>query len=268
MVRDSATAPALPILDWTVPWLEPWRTIGARVWQGLGEGAAGSVAAALNAHATPATPVHFVAQSLLPPGESYEAFIFAQRRVPTRDNLHDAFNGLVWLGLPRSKARLNALQAAEIARDGVRATRGPVRDAATVFDENAVLMHGPDALWQALAARRWGDLFGGLRPLWREARVLVFGHAALEKLTAPYKSITGHVWRVAPDFDPAGSLSALDDWLARDLSAERLATKPFAALPLLGVPGWWVANEEPGFYADAEVFRPRRLNGCAGSAAT
>ncbi len=261
MVRDFATAPALPVPDWSAPWFTPWRAIGERVWQGVGEDAAGSVAAALDAHASHATPVRFVPQALLPPSESYEAFIFAQRAVPTRDNLHDAFNGLAWLRLPRAKARLNAVQAAEIARAGVRATRGPVRDAATLFDENAVLLHAPDALWQALLARRWGEVFGVLRPLWHQARVLVFGHAALEKLLTPYKSITGHVWRVVPGFDPVADLTELDDWLARELTVERLAAKPFAALPLLGVPGWWPANEQPQFYADAQVFRSRRGGG-------
>jgi hypothetical protein len=34
-----------------------------------------------------------------------------------------------------------------------------------------------------------------------------------------------------------------------------LATKPFAHLPVLGVPGWWRANQDPAFYADASVFR-------------
>ncbi|HQX67511.1 MAG TPA: DUF3025 domain-containing protein, partial [Ottowia sp.] len=29
-------------------------------------------------------------------------------------------------------------------------------------------------------------------------------------------------------------------------------------LPLLGVPGWWPANQAPAFYDDAEVFRPLR----------
>ena len=216
------------------------------------------MAAALNAHAPPTVPVRFVPPAELPADASYEAFIAARHAVPTRDNGHDAFNGLAWLRLPRTKARLNALQAAEIARDGVRATRGPVRDAATVFDENAVLLHAPDALWQALRERRWAELFGPLRPLWRQARVLVFGHAALDKLAAPYKSITGHVWRVGPAFDPAGDLQALDDWLAHDLSADKLAAKPFAPLPLLGVPGWWAGNEEAGFYEDARVFRAAR----------
>ena len=30
-------------------------------------------------------------------------------------------------------------------------------------------------------------------------------------------------------------------------------------LPVLGIPGWWPPNEEEGFYADEQVFRPKRL---------
>lgn len=257
MPRTAAAPSLLPPPDWQAPWFAPWRGVGDALWQQLA-GTPGGVARALNRLAPATLPVRFVPQSELPPAIAYEAHIFRQRRVPTRDNLHDAFNGLVWLRLPRTKARLNALQAAEIARAGVGATRGPVRDAATVFDENALLLHAPDALWQALAERRWPELFGALRPLWRDARLLVFGHAALEKLMHPYKSITAHAWRVAPAFEPGGDLQALDEWLAHALTPERLAAKPFAALPLLGVPGWWPANEAPGFYDDAEVFRPLR----------
>lgn len=219
--------------------------------------AGATVADALNAQAGPDLPVRFVPQQALAPGVAYEQHIFDTRGVPTRDNGHDFFNGLIWHTLPRSKARLNAVQAGEMARRGVGATRGPVRDAATLFDENAVLLYAPDALWQALAERRWAELFGPLRPLWGQARLLVFGHAALEKLLAPYKSITAHVWRVGVSFDPGGDLGELDAWLARDLSPEKLASKPFAALPLLGVPGWWAANEEPDFYRDEAVFRLR-----------
>ena len=85
-----------------------------------------------------------------------------------------------------------------------------MRDACTVFDENAALLHAPDALWQAQVQRRWHEVFGPLRPLWRKASLLVFGHAALEKLLNPYKSITVHVWRVDLSVDAAGDLRALD----------------------------------------------------------
>ena len=87
---------------------------------------------------------------------------------------------------------------------------------------------------------------------------MLFGHAALEKLITPYKSITVHVLRVAQPFDAAGDLGALDAALTEHLSAEHLATKPFVPLPVLGVPGWWPANEDAAFYADADVFRPLR----------
>ncbi len=252
MTPASAAVP-----EWRAAWFAPWRAEAQAL---LARQSAG-LPAHQAANALARAPVRFVPQAALPADEPYERFIFDTGQVPMREGWHDFFNALVWMRLPRAKRRLNQLQAAEIARDGVRGTRGPVRDAATVFDENALLLHAPDALWQALATRRWGELFGPLRPLWRQARLLVFGHAALEKLVAPYKSITGHAWRVAPPFDAAGDLQALDDWLARDLTPERLAAKPFAPLPLLGVPGWWPGNEEPAFYADARVFRPARPSG-------
>ncbi|RYF02650.1 MAG: DUF3025 domain-containing protein, partial [Oxalobacteraceae bacterium] len=53
----------------------------------------------------------FVTQDALPPGTAYEAHIFATATIPTRDNLHDFFNGLVWLHFSEAKLRLNALQA-------------------------------------------------------------------------------------------------------------------------------------------------------------
>ncbi|MFZ2814510.1 MAG: DUF3025 domain-containing protein, partial [Rhodoferax sp.] len=54
------------------------------------------------------------------------------------------------------------------------------------------------------------------------------------------------------------SMDSIDAWLAQDLSADQLAAKPFAHLPVLGVPGWWAANENPAFYQDVSVFRPPR----------
>ena len=202
--------------------------------------------------------MQFVSQSALPPGEPYERYIFQTGNCPTRDNLHDFFNGLCWLHFPQTKTRLNQLQAAQIEAHGIRDVRGAVRDALTVFDENAAFMYAPDALWDALVAKDWQKLFGELRPLWHEAHLVLFGHALLEKLTAPRKAITAHVYRVHP---ASNSINDLDAWVAQDISAERLAAKPFAHLPVLGVPGWWAANEDASFYADEAVFRaPKCLN--------
>jgi len=229
--------------------------------------ASGDLPAALNA--TGLAPVRFVPQAELPEGVAYEAHIFATGGVPTREGLHDFFNALCWMRFPATKLLLNRLQAQAIAQaGGVGARRGPLRDALTLFDENVALLQAPDPIWQALLARDWSRLFVELRPLWAQSTLLLFGHALGEKLVAPYKSITAHVLKLPIPLDlPADTLTACgsgavvhpwDDWLAQQLTPEWLATKPYTPLPVLGVPGWWTANEEPDFYADAQVFRPAR----------
>ncbi|MEO6322940.1 MAG: DUF3025 domain-containing protein [Polaromonas sp.] len=201
------------------------------------------------------SPIRFVPQSQLPPGDAYERYIFNSGSVPTRDNLHDFFNGLCWMRFPETKKRLNQLQAAEIAAAGVVPLRGPVRDALTVFDENAAFLVAPQPLWDALIDRDWQRLFIELRPLWQQAQLILFGHALLEKLVYPRKPITAHVYRAQAAMN---SIANLDAWAATSLSAATLANKPFTPLPVLGVPGWWADNEDFSFYDDRSVFRPPR----------
>jgi hypothetical protein len=200
-------------------------------------------------------PVRFVPQSDLPAGVAYENHIFDSNCCPTREGLHDFFNGLAWLLFPQTKRRLNHLHVAQIAQTGIQPVRGPARDGLTVFDENAAFLQAPDALWDALDAKDWHRLFVTLRPLWRDAHLVLFGHALLEKLVYPRKPITAHVFRA---HTASNSIADLDAWVAADLSAGKLAAKPFAHLPVLGVPGWWESNADPAFYADASVFRPAR----------
>ncbi len=233
------------MIDWNAPWLAPYKATAL-------EFSGGDVAEALNA--VSGSPVRFVSQSNLPDGQAYEQFIFDTGSVPTRDNLHDFFNGLCWLTFPQTKKKLNQLQAAQLAIDGVQQTRGPVRDALTLFDENAAFLLAPQPLWDALVSRDWPRLFVELRPMWAEAQLVLFGHALLEKLVSPRKPMTAHVYRAQPAAD---SIAQLDAWLAADITAEKLASKPFAPLPVLGVPGWYAENENPSFYEDILVFRLR-----------
>ena len=254
MVAPSAHGLAI---DWRAPWFGSVASVGSAVWSAVQAGVA--LPDALNLHAP--GPLTAVPQAALPEGEAYERFIAATGTVPTRENLHDLFNGLIWHRFAATKRQLNRLQAAEIARAGVGQVRGPVRDATTLFDENAALLQAPDALWDALRRRDWQRLFVTERALWAQARLVPFGHALLEKLATPYKSITAHVFdRPVP---PAlgADLAVWDGWLATELTAAAMARKPFTPLPVTGVPGWWAPNEDPAFYADATVFRPPRTAG-------
>lgn len=242
----------LEAIDWGQPWLEPWRALGQQAAQIVLQGQ--TCAAALNqlAESVEIKAVQFVSQSALPQGQAYEAFIYSTRQVPTRNGLHDFFNGLCWLHFPETKQRLNQLQAEQIAQSGIAPVRGAVRDALTLFDENAALLQAPDALWNALLSKNWLQLFGALRPLWSQARLILFGHALLEKLVQPRKAITAHVFRVPHALH---CVQDIDGWLAEDLTAQKLSTKPFAHLPVLGVPEWCEDNKNSNFYDDIDVFR-------------
>lgn len=213
-------------------------------------------------------PIRFVPQSELPEGRAYEEFIGATGCVPTRENLHDFFNGLVWLTFPRIKQQLNALQAAQIALAGVGKSRGAARDGATIFDENSALLvvragEQGEALVAALRGHQWREaLFDGRAVFGVDAQVWLFGHALMEKLVAPRKAITAHTRVVAAD-DAYFALpheqqrAWIDEHVAAELAKEGLSTACFTPLPVLGVPGWWDGQDEV-FYADTSVFRPKR----------
>lgn len=273
-------------LDCSQPWLAPLRTTAERIsahqpWRNM----VNEIASQRQLVNHQGMPIHFAAQSELPPGVAYESFISCTGRVPTRDNLHDFFNALVWLIYPLAKARLNAAQSQEIARVAASAVpaalpphrsalptdaaaagarvRGALRDRATVFDENAALLVTSEASveaalrehdWQQALVMHRAD-FGG------SCEVRLFGHALMEKLVSPYKAITAHVWKLTVErgffiLDETEKSRQVDALLSRKVEQDLLTTAPMA-LPVLGVPGWWPLQDR-AFYDDPAVFRPKR----------
>ena len=184
----------------------------------------------------------------------YEIHLFETGQVQTRaGNRHDLFNALCWLAFPRTKARINALHAAEMPREGGR--RGRLRDLLTIFDEGGALVLCADERLNALIREfRWKELFWEQR-----ARVLsamhfvVLGHAVLEQALAPWPGITCKVLFV----DPARDVDAqAADWLAR-LPADA-SPRLLAPLPVFGYPGWLPGSDAEAFYDDTHFFRPLR----------
>ena len=257
-------------IDWTRPWYAAVRDTASRIDLSLPSlvepFCQQASALALVNHA--GQPLRFVPQAFLPEGTAYEEFIGTTGQVPTRDNLHDFFNALVWLTFPAIKRELNALQAAQIAQDGVGKSRGPARDAATIYDENSALLVVRDdgegaALVDALCNHRWREAFvQRAAQFGRGAQVWLFGHALMEKLVAPYKAITAHTRVVLAGAeywaqDEVGRRAWLDRAEAQRLAGEGLAKGSFTPLPVLGIPGWW-PQQDAAFYEDETVFRAKR----------
>ncbi|MPZ45149.1 MAG: DUF3025 domain-containing protein [Betaproteobacteria bacterium] len=197
---------------------------------------------------------------------AYEQRIVARAEIVTRPhNWHDFFNALVWLRFPQTKHRLAALHAAGMkspARDG---RRGPIRDAATQFDESGIVVAASDAhLLDLLAERRWKDLFWARRrDVGQRMRFVVFGHGLYDALRAPFYRICGRAAVVVVPQTcidaPAETLCARVDPILAERFARRTwypRPKTLLALPLLGIPGVCAGNEDPAYYDDAVQFRP------------
>lgn len=198
----------------------------------------------------------------------YELHIGKHAEVPTRSsNWHDWFNALAWLAWPRCKSALNARHRRAIER-GER-KRGPLRDAATLFDECGVLVPVADtALADALDSMRWKELFVEQRTAWgTRIAAYTLGHALFEQGLAPFIGWCGKAWLmpVAADFFTLPleqQWTQLDEQLAATLADDSRMASPreLPPLPLLGIPGWSEANRNPAFYDDTGYFRPSRRN--------
>jgi len=208
-------------------------------------------------------PVCFVNSTELE-AEDYEYRIFTKGYVSTRpDCWHDLFNAMVWLRFPHIKSAMNALHfRAKPAASG----RGRLRDALTLFDECGVLLVSSQAdILDAIARRNWLQAFQSQACAWQTGvKAAICGHAMLEKLIAPYKSMTAKALliKVSPQtmlLPSTELLPLLDKELARLLLAGQVLNKPaqLSPLPLAGIPGWDFAGQQnEDFYNDSDVFRP------------
>ena len=195
-------------------------------------------------------PVRFVA-----PGAKdayYEVQVYETGRVQTRpDSLHDYFNAMAWLAFPRTKARINAMHAAQIPLEGGR--RGRLRDLLTILDEGGAIVHCDDpALRSLLRNFEWKKLFWENRERVRQAmRVVVLGHAVLEQALEPYLGITCKSILVAAASD---SDAAAHAWL-QDVGPDA-SPRMLAPLPVFGLPGWHPGSAAAEFYDQQRYFRP------------
>lgn len=206
-------------------------------------------------------PMQFQAQEVTCGQRQYETQIFDQGLVPTRaGHWHDIFNACMWLTYPKTKAALNAIH---VSQPSHTSSRTRASDAATLFDESGAILIGPDprlARW--LINHEWRLAFVEHRHLWQTHRLLVIGHAVLEKLAQPYPGMIAkviyHPWsEITGDLDrpPAG----LDEKLAGRWRAQEFAQPAqLFPVPVLGVPGATPDNDNPRYYDNVDVFRPLR----------
>lgn len=202
--------------------------------------------------------------------DRYEVRIYREGALQFREqNWHDLFNLLVWLTFPLAKAAINARHYRALLEQQSRnaLNRGPAQDALTLFDESGVIIASSDAdLLHDLRSFEWKRLFWQRRErVQRDLHCFVFGHALYEKALRPFEGITGRavlfsVDNTFRDLPVAQQLNVLDARLAHHVADNTWLQTPreLAPLPLLGMPGWWPANNREAFYDNTDYFRPGR----------
>ena len=191
----------------------------------------------------------------------YERRVVEQNELIVRtDNLHDVMNALVWLTFPKTKRAISEAHVAlGVTADGK--TRPRRRDVLTLFDEaGAIILSQRDDLKKLHEAHLWRELFVNHRQDFvDEARVILFGHGALEQLGSnPHRGLTVKALWLPLVCDT--SLPTVDVWMATRISAgQLLADNEYRLpLPILGIPAWFAENERAECYDDIDVFRPFR----------
>ncbi|MFT4928744.1 MAG: hypothetical protein ACI8WB_004864 [Phenylobacterium sp.] len=201
-------------------------------------------------------------------GRYYEQVIYESGEVPTRLNgWHDLFGALIWCLLPRTKALLNQLHFQDIEAHGQK-KRTAKRNAITLLDECGVILatSNPEFSRQ-LRDHQWHWGFVDQRHQWgKTVAPFIIGHANYEMLTKPYIGLTGKALFISVEVD-FFTMTLTEQYLILDAKLFALISEAdilknnqqLSPLPLLGVPGWYEANEDAAFYDNIEYFRPKRV---------
>lgn len=228
--------------------------------------------AEFNVHLNPSLsgeplPVRFINDAEFSALNCYYEQAVAQGLVPTREqNWHDFFGALIWALFPQTKALLSRLHIGDISALGLKRT--PRRDRITHFDECGLVLAVTDKaeVQRLLKQHAWQTLFIEQRDCFgRQWQPFIFGHALYEQALAPFIGLTAKcvLIEVEPSFftlPRAEQYARLDPQLAIELERSALfdQPRPLLPLPLLGIPDWWPANEDPTFYDNQDYFRPAR----------
>ncbi len=204
--------------------------------------------------------------------QQYEPSIYVHGKVQTRlHNWHDFFNMLIWLTFPHFKKTLNYHHYISLKQRAISLSltqRTSLENILTHLDENGIIIASADVnLDNLLIGHHWKKLFLESREyMQKNMQCFIIGHALYEKALNPYIGMTGSaiIIRVDKTFfrkSLSEKIEQLDTTLANTLLDKSWLEniKKLLPLPILGIPGWWPANNEENFYNNTHYFRPAHL---------
>ena len=196
----------------------------------------------------------------------YETRIAETGEIATRENWHDFFNAMQWLTFPKTKSAISEMHARLllVKPHDANKVRSIPRDVLTLFDEGGMVVASADeTLLNHIRDFEWRKLFVERRSAASSNMMFYLaGHSVLEKMLDPFVGVTAKALLLNVDENffsqsHATQIAEIDSraaaWLMNEASLA--STRNLHPLPILGIPGWFAANESPSFYDDAHYFR-------------
>ena len=201
----------------------------------------------------------------------YERYIEEDGQIPTRDkNWHDFFNAICWLNFPNIKKTISTLHYRELIRKGFtnKEFRGSQRDFLTLFDEGGsiIAINRQEKIDFELLIKNhdWIKTFWQYREqLIADTRLIIIGHALLDKARQPFCGITAKTLFVYVDEKLLENIRKLIKYLDEHISNyllqqdTNLNPSLLTPLPIFGYPNWDIENNKLSFYQNTEIFRPQ-----------
>ena len=194
--------------------------------------------------------------------DQYEPRVYIKNELQTRtQNWHDFFNAIIWLKFPLTKKILNTLHYQQSTNRKLGSNRSKLENRITQFDEcGAIIITNDRKLLNLIKNHQWHELFINNKDAFKEnIKCVVFGHAIFEKSLNPYIGMTCHCLLIESD-ELLINISNNDftniDKRVATLWRNKIACSPlkFAALPILGIPGYW-HDQNDLFYKNTKYFR-------------
>lgn len=187
--------------------------------------------------------------------------IHHSRTIPMRPNLwHDFFNNLSWLVFPKLKWAIVQRYYQENTNRSFRTSR---QNLLTQLDECGMIFCSDKTdLFADVHEMKWSELFSDRVRLLEHGLPIIVGHGIMEKALSPYIGMTAkalflQVPRSFFGLSSAQQLAYVDEQIAQYIMDDDFPAFPksLAPFPVLGWPGWYLENENPGFYDNTDYFR-------------
>ena len=171
----------------------------------------------------------------------------------------------MWLSLPLTRIVnfKQMIQARESRSKTEPNKRSFLEDRITLFDESGIaIFSDQEDLLTLIEQRDWTNLFWTRREsVLKHLEIWIVGHGLYEQLLQPFVGLVGYgrLYKLEScemKLQGENKQRLIDQIIAQDIfKLTQKGSFPLSAIPILGFPRWFQANNDRAFYNDSKYFR-------------